>query len=170
MSSLPAESGGLFSPQGGCRNRNGGLPNRRACPAARVRAMGVQPFYKRFAHDGVHGPNMATVYSDRGLDAGRRSCFTIGRTRQLPCSSPAISMGDYLRRRAAMASLGRHRRPLSGSRRSTDPGGMKAAKAQGAVQASTSNFREKLGRYGAACEGRERRRVHRGACRRSRGK
>ena len=34
---------------------------------ARVRAMGVTPFYKRFAHDGVHGPNMALVYSDRGL-------------------------------------------------------------------------------------------------------
>jgi len=34
--------------------------------AERVRAMGVQPFYKRFAHDGVNGPNMATVYSDRG--------------------------------------------------------------------------------------------------------
>jgi len=34
--------------------------------AERVRAMGVRPFYKRFAHDGVQGPNMATVYSDRG--------------------------------------------------------------------------------------------------------
>jgi len=34
--------------------------------AERVRAMGVTPFYKRFAHDGVRGPNMATVYSDRG--------------------------------------------------------------------------------------------------------
>jgi 2-dehydro-3-deoxygluconokinase len=34
--------------------------------AERVRAMGVQPFYRRFAHDGVTGPNMATVYSDRG--------------------------------------------------------------------------------------------------------
>jgi len=34
--------------------------------AERVRAMGVQPFYKKFEHDGVHGPNMATVYSDRG--------------------------------------------------------------------------------------------------------
>jgi len=32
----------------------------------RVRAMGVRPFYKHFKHDGVHGPNMATVYSDRG--------------------------------------------------------------------------------------------------------
>jgi 2-dehydro-3-deoxygluconokinase len=28
--------------------------------------MGVRPFYTRFAHDGVRGPNMATVYSDRG--------------------------------------------------------------------------------------------------------
>ena len=28
--------------------------------------MGVKPFYKHFEHDGVHGPNMATVYSDRG--------------------------------------------------------------------------------------------------------
>jgi len=34
--------------------------------AERVRAMGVKPFYKRFEHDGVHGPNIATVYSDRG--------------------------------------------------------------------------------------------------------
>jgi 2-dehydro-3-deoxygluconokinase len=32
----------------------------------RVRAMGVKPFYKRFEHNGVNGPNMATVYSDRG--------------------------------------------------------------------------------------------------------
>jgi len=32
----------------------------------RVRAMGVQPFFKHFQHNGVTGPNMATVYSDRG--------------------------------------------------------------------------------------------------------
>jgi 2-dehydro-3-deoxygluconokinase len=34
--------------------------------AERVRATGVKPFYKHFKHDGVQGPNMATVYSDRG--------------------------------------------------------------------------------------------------------
>jgi 2-dehydro-3-deoxygluconokinase len=34
--------------------------------AERVRAMGVKPFYKYFKHNGVNGPNMATVYSDRG--------------------------------------------------------------------------------------------------------
>ncbi|MFZ0532823.1 MAG: hypothetical protein WAM09_06550, partial [Anaerolineales bacterium] len=32
----------------------------------RVRSMGVKPFYKRFIHNGVNGPNMATVFSDRG--------------------------------------------------------------------------------------------------------
>jgi 2-dehydro-3-deoxygluconokinase len=34
--------------------------------AERVRAMGVKPFYKRFKHNGVNGPNIAAVYSDRG--------------------------------------------------------------------------------------------------------
>src|SRR5436853_7921386 len=33
---------------------------------ARVREAGVTPFYKWFDHDGVRGPNIATVYSDRG--------------------------------------------------------------------------------------------------------
>ena len=32
----------------------------------RVREMGVRPYYKMFKHDGVRGPNIATVYSDRG--------------------------------------------------------------------------------------------------------
>jgi 2-dehydro-3-deoxygluconokinase len=35
--------------------------------AERVKAMGVRPFYKRFKHNGVNGPNMAAVYSDRGM-------------------------------------------------------------------------------------------------------
>jgi 2-dehydro-3-deoxygluconokinase len=34
--------------------------------AGQVRAMGVKPFYKMFKHDGAWGPNMASVYSDRG--------------------------------------------------------------------------------------------------------
>ncbi|MCL2319832.1 MAG: sugar kinase, partial [Treponema sp.] len=33
---------------------------------ASVRRSGVTPYYKRFAHDGVRGPNMAIVWSDRG--------------------------------------------------------------------------------------------------------
>lgn len=35
--------------------------------AERVRAMGITPFYKYFHHNGVNGPNMATIYSDRGF-------------------------------------------------------------------------------------------------------
>src|SRR6516162_2843556 len=35
--------------------------------AGRVRAMGVRAIYKHFKHNGVNGPNMATVYSDRGF-------------------------------------------------------------------------------------------------------
>ena len=47
--------------------------------AERVRAMGVQPFYKRFQHDGVTGPNMATArtrpahVSGRATSTGTRS-------------------------------------------------------------------------------------------------
>ena len=33
----------------------------------RIREMGVRPFYRRFVHDGVRGPNIAHVYSDRGF-------------------------------------------------------------------------------------------------------
>ena len=32
----------------------------------RVREMGVKPFFKLYEHNGVNGPNIATVYSDRG--------------------------------------------------------------------------------------------------------
>lgn len=31
----------------------------------RVLMMGLKPFYKYFEHNGVNGPNMATIYSDR---------------------------------------------------------------------------------------------------------
>lgn len=31
-----------------------------------IRETGVKPFFKWFEHDGVRGPNIATVYSDRG--------------------------------------------------------------------------------------------------------
>ena len=34
--------------------------------AERVRSMGIRPFYKHFVHNGVTGPNMATIYSDQG--------------------------------------------------------------------------------------------------------
>lgn len=51
--------------------------------AERVRAMGVKPFYKKFEHNGVSGPNIATVYSDHGHGVRPRLSFTIGRTKRL---------------------------------------------------------------------------------------
>jgi 2-dehydro-3-deoxygluconokinase len=33
---------------------------------SRISEMGVRPFYKEFKYDGVRGPNIAAVYSDRG--------------------------------------------------------------------------------------------------------
>lgn len=33
---------------------------------SRIAERGVRPFYKHFEYDGVRGPNIATVYSDRG--------------------------------------------------------------------------------------------------------
>ncbi|MCK5032798.1 MAG: sugar kinase [Calditrichia bacterium] len=35
----------------------------------RVKEMGVKTFFKHFEHNGVNGPNIATVYSDRGYGA-----------------------------------------------------------------------------------------------------
>src|SRR5210317_165568 len=35
--------------------------------AERVQLMGIKPFYKYFEHNGVNGPNMATILSDRGF-------------------------------------------------------------------------------------------------------
>ena len=62
--------------------------------AERVRAMGVKPFYKHFEHDGVRGPNMATVYSDRGhgVRAPGRLLQPLP-TRPRRSSSPATSTG-----------------------------------------------------------------------------
>ena len=61
---------------------------------ARVRETGVTPFYKWFEHDGVRGPNIATVYSDRGHGVRAAGGFLQPvRTRPAPCSSPVTSTG-----------------------------------------------------------------------------
>jgi len=40
-----------------------------------VRTMRVNPIYRSFAHDGVRGPNIATVFSDRGFGVRRPNVF-----------------------------------------------------------------------------------------------
>src|ERR1700752_5170282 len=57
----------------------------------RVRAMGVRPFYKTFEHDGVRGPNMAAVYSDRG-HGGRRPVVFYNRSDE---AAARLKPGDF---------------------------------------------------------------------------
>ena len=89
--------------------------------AERVRAMGVKPFYKQFKHDGVTGPNMATVYSDRGHGVRAPVVFynRCQRSRRR-CSSRAISTGRDLRRRRALVPQRRHLRRALGDHRRGD--------------------------------------------------
>ncbi len=102
--------------------------------AERVRAMGVQPFYKRFEHDGVRGPNMATVYSDRGHGVRAPVVFYNRSNEAAACSSRATSTGRRSSRAACAGSTA-----AASSRRSRATTaeliieGMKAAKAAGAV-------------------------------------
>ena len=114
--------------------------------AERVRAMGVKPFYKRFEHNGVNGPNMATVYSDRGLGV-RAPVVFYNRANE---AAAQLKPGDFdwsgdLRAAAsagstAAASSRRCRRRTG----ELIVEGMKAAKAAGAVTSFDLNFREKL--------------------------
>lgn len=113
--------------------------------AERVRAMGVRSFYKRFAHDGVAGPNMATVYSDRGFGVRppvvfyNRSNEAAARLKAGDFDWPAIFAGGvrWFHSGGIFAALS-----------ATTPDliieGMQAAKAAGAVVSFDLNFREKL--------------------------
>ena len=55
----------------------------------RVRENGVKPFYKWFEHDGVRGPNIATVY----MVSGRQWSFIIDPMKLPPCSNRVILTG-----------------------------------------------------------------------------
>jgi 2-dehydro-3-deoxygluconokinase len=113
--------------------------------AERVRAMGVQPFYKRFAHDGVRGPNMATVYSDRGQGVRAPVVF------YNRCNEAAAQLkpGDFdwdaiFAGGVRWFHSGGIFAALSETTAEVIIEGMKAAKAAGAVTSLDLNFREKL--------------------------
>jgi 2-dehydro-3-deoxygluconokinase len=113
--------------------------------AERVRAMGVRPFYKYFEHDGVTGPNMATVYSDQGLGVRAPVVF------YNRCNEAAgkLQAGD-LDWKSIMAGGLRwfHSGGIFAALSATTPDliveGMKAAKAAGAIVSLDLNFRAKL--------------------------
>ena len=89
--------------------------------AERVRAMGVKPFYKHFKHNGVNGPNMATVYSDRGHGV-RAPVVFYNRSNE---AAAQLKPGDFdwkrhLRRRRALVPQRRHLRRALGDHRRGD--------------------------------------------------
>jgi len=121
--------------------------------AERVRAMGVRPFYKRFAHDGVTGPNMATVYSDRGQGI-RAPVVFYNRCNE---AAALLKPGDF--DWATIFSGGVrwfHSGGIFASLSPTTPEvimeGMRAAKQAGAVVSFDLNFREKLWRVSGGLE------------------
>jgi 2-dehydro-3-deoxygluconokinase len=113
--------------------------------AERVRAMGVTPFYRRFTHNGVTGPNMATVYSDRGFGVRAPVVF------YNRCNEAAAQLrpGDFDWAKIFAGGVrwfhsGGIFAALSPTTVELIVEGMKAAKAAGAVVSFDLNFREKL--------------------------
>lgn len=113
--------------------------------AERVRAMGVRPFYKRFKHNGVNGPNMATVYSDRGQSV-RAPVVFYNRSNE---AAAQLKPGDFDWKQLFAGGVrwfhsGGIFAALSETTGELIIEGMKAAKAAGAVTSFDLNFREKL--------------------------
>jgi 2-dehydro-3-deoxygluconokinase len=115
--------------------------------AERVRAMGVKPFYKHFAHDGVTGPNIATVYSDRGFGM-RGPVVFYNRANE---AAARLKPGDFDWKTIFAGGVRWfHSGGIFAALSPTTPEliieGMRAAKAAGAVVSFDLNFREKLWR------------------------
>jgi 2-dehydro-3-deoxygluconokinase len=113
--------------------------------AQRVRAMGVRPLFKRFAHDGVNGPNMATVYSDRGFGA-RPPIVFYNRSNE---AASLLRPGDFNWAEIFAGGVrwfhsGGIFAALSESTGQLIVDAMRAAKAAGAVVSFDLNFRQKL--------------------------
>jgi len=113
--------------------------------AERVRAMGVTPFYTHFKHDGVHGPNMATVYSDQGHGVRppvvfyNRSNEAAARLKPGDVDWTAVFAGG-----ARWFHSGGIFAALSDTTADLIVEGMRAAHKAGAVTSFDLNYREKL--------------------------
>jgi 2-dehydro-3-deoxygluconokinase len=113
--------------------------------AERVRAMGVRPFYKHFKHDGVQGPNMATVYSDRGMGVRAPVVFYNRSNEAAGLLKPGdFDWGAIFGAGVRWFHSGGIFAALSPTTSEVIIEGMKAAKAAGAVTSFDLNYREKL--------------------------
>jgi 2-dehydro-3-deoxygluconokinase len=113
--------------------------------AERVRAMGVKPFYKHFKHNGVNGPNMATVYSDRGQGVRAPVVFYNRSNEAAAQLKPRdIDWDVVFAGGVRWFHSGGIFAALSETTGALIIEGMKAAKKQGAIISFDLNFREKL--------------------------
>jgi 2-dehydro-3-deoxygluconokinase len=110
-----------------------------------VRETGVIPFYKWFTHDGVRGPNIATVYSDRGQGV-RPPVVFYNRANE---AGALLKPGDFDWQKIGAGGVrwfhsGGIFAALSETTSEVILEGMKAAKAMGAVTSFDLNYRAKL--------------------------
>ena len=113
--------------------------------AERVKAMGVRPFYRRFKHNGVNGPNIAAVYSDRGHGV-RAPVVFYNRSNE---AAAQLKPGDFdwnelFSHGVRWFHSGGIFAALSETTGELIAEGMQAAKKAGAVTSFDLNFREKL--------------------------
>src|SRR5208337_1968227 len=111
--------------------------------AERVRAMGVRPYYRTFEHDGVRGPNMATVYSDRGFGV-RPPVVFYNRSNE---AAAQLKPGDFdwkaiFSKGVKWAHCGGIFAALSPTTAPLAAEMMREAKAAGAITSFDLNFRE----------------------------
>ena len=121
--------------------------------AGQVRAMGVTPFYRMFEHDGVRGPNMAAVYSDRGFGV-RAPIVYYNRSNE---AAALLKAGDFDWKKIFGAGVrwfhsGGIFASLSESTSDVIIEAMQAAKAAGTVVSFDLNYREKLWRSAGGAE------------------
>jgi 2-dehydro-3-deoxygluconokinase len=113
--------------------------------AERVKAMGVTPFYKHFIHNGVNGPNMATVFSDRGFGV-RAPVVFYNRSNE---AAAQLQPGDFnwseiFKNGVRWFHSGGIFAALSETTGELIIEGMQAAKASGAIVSFDLNYRAKL--------------------------
>jgi len=111
----------------------------------RVRLMGIKPFYKYFKHNGVNGPNMATIYSDRGYGV-RAPVVFYNRANE---AAAQLKPGDFDWQTIFAGGVrwfhsGGIFASLSETTGEVIIEGMQAAKAAGAIVSFDLNYRAKL--------------------------
>jgi 2-dehydro-3-deoxygluconokinase len=113
--------------------------------ASRIRAMGVTPYYRRFAHDGVRGPNIGTVFSDRGHGVRPPVVFYNRANEAAALLKPGdVNWDEIFGRGIRWFHSGGIFASLSETTVELIIEGMQAARAAGAVVSFDVNYREKL--------------------------